>query len=216
MADGLGEDRSEKVQKILCGVVKIFEPLARRGWLKWGAQFLFSKLQEVVEAEVRVEAEEKRRQADEAERRRVADEKAKRLQERQEALRIVRTTLAGEFRAKTISKGIFRVRNAELALEWRELDEEERGEAEAKETEKEPEEKEVEGNDEEDERVDGLPVVYTRKWKARVVEDIEGEDEVEELEETVGGEQKRARREETGLLIFNGPVSFFSSQFHTY
>jgi hypothetical protein len=119
--------------------------------------------------------------------------------------------LAGEFRAKTISKEIFRVRNAELALEWRELDEEEQGEVEAKEAGEEPEEKEVEGNDEKDERVDGLPVVYMRKWKARVVEDVEGEVEVEELKETVGGEQKRVRREETGLLIFNGPVSFFLS-----
>jgi hypothetical protein len=66
---------------LLCEVVEAFEPLACRGWLEWGGKFLFSKLQEAVEAEARAEAEEKQRQDDEAERRQVADEKAKCLQE---------------------------------------------------------------------------------------------------------------------------------------
>jgi hypothetical protein len=52
-----------------------------------------------------------------------------------------------------------------------------------------------------------VPIIYTRKRKARVIKDVEGEDKVEELEETAGGEQKQARCEETGLLVFNGLVS---------
>jgi hypothetical protein len=41
-----------------------------------------------------------------------------------------------------------------------------------------------------------------------VVEDEEGEDELDELDEDAArGERKRARHEETGLLVFKGPVS---------
>jgi hypothetical protein len=63
---------------------------------------------------------------------------------------------------------------------------------------------------EEEEQVDGLPVVRVRKRKATVVEDEEEDEGKGELdEEAVGGVRKRARHEDTGLLVFEGPVSLF-------
>jgi hypothetical protein len=59
MVDGLREEPGAFVEDLLCEVIKTFEPLARREWLEWGANILFLKLREVVEAEVHVEAEEK-------------------------------------------------------------------------------------------------------------------------------------------------------------
>jgi hypothetical protein len=163
-----------------------------------------------LEAEERVEEERRRREEEDIGRQRAIEEKVKRLEGRREALRAARTTLAGEFRAKTIAKEEFRVRNAEIALEWRELDEEERG---GRKVEESGGSEEKERGEEEKEQVDGLPVVRVRKRKAAVVEveeDDEGEDEHDELdEEAVGGVRKRARHEETGLLVFEGPVSLF-------
>jgi hypothetical protein len=126
----------------------------------------------------------------------------------------VRKGITDEFRAKTISKEVFRLRNAEIALEWRELNEEEREGSKveeigpSKEKGKGDEEKVTEGRD--DEEVDGLPVIRTRKRKvAEPVEDEEGEEDIDELEEgTTGGGRKWAKREDKGLLVFEGPVSY--------
>jgi hypothetical protein len=216
MADGLGEERGPFVEDLLREVQKAFEPLARREWLEWGAKVLFVEYQAKLEAEERVEMERRRREEEEEEQRRVADEKAKQFDERREALRAARATLTEEFRAKTVSKEALRERNAALQAEARAIEEEEQAGTKDEESRLETdvgEEKGEEGKVDEDEEVDGLPVIRMRKRRIEEVEENEeGEEEVDELEEDArrGGE-KRPRQEETGLLVFKGPVSLIQS-----
>ena len=192
------------VETLVAESTKAFEHMARREWVEWGGQVLFREYQAKLEAEERVEVERRRREEEEEEQRRVADEKAKRLDERREALRAAQATLTEEFRAKVVSKETLRERNAALQAEARAIEEEEQEEETAKEVGAEVEEEK--GDEEkEDEGAEGLPVIYTRKRK---VEDDEGEDEVDELEETTTrAEAKRPRLEKTSLLSFKGPVS---------
>jgi hypothetical protein len=182
----------------------MFEPLARREWLEWGGILLFSKLQEELDEEVRVAEEAKRREEEEVEQQRVADEKASKLQERREALRLARAQAIGEFRSKTLSKEGLKARNADFEAEANAIEKVERGELE---------EKEVEVNEEEkEELVEGLPVIRTRKRKAIVVEDDEGEEERDEIdEEATGGEIKWARLDMVPAFEFEGPVFLLSS-----
>jgi hypothetical protein len=211
MADGLGEERGRSITNLVDEAIKVFEPLARREWLEWGGTTLFGEYQAKLEAEKRVEEERRRREEEEVERQRVAEEKAKRLEERREGLRVARAMLTEEFRAKTLSKEALRERNAVLQAEAKAIEEEEREDEGGKENEtEEHEEKRDEGNG--DEEVEDLPVIRTRKRKvAKVVEDDEGEEEVDELEEgTTEGDMKRPRLETTGLLVFKGPVSNLS------
>jgi hypothetical protein len=58
MADGLGEERSAEVQKVVDEAFELYSPKAWREWLSWGGDLLFSDLQELVERELR-EAEAK-------------------------------------------------------------------------------------------------------------------------------------------------------------
>jgi hypothetical protein len=211
MADGLGEERSVFVEDLLCEVIKAFESIARREWLEWGGRFIFSKLQSEVDVEVQAATEAKQREEEEAERQWVTDGRAKHLEERREALRVARVTLAGEFRAKTLSKEDLRERNTVLQAEARAIEVEEWGDVKDDEAGAEiggHEEKEVEGNEEE--KVEDLPVIRLRKWRVEtIVEDDEGEEELDELDEgrTTADEVKRPRLREMGLLTFKGPVS---------
>jgi hypothetical protein len=218
MADGLGVERSSFVEDLIEEVTKSFEPLARREWLEWGGDLLFVSYKAQIEAEDRAMVEQKRREEEEVERQRAADEKAKKLQERREVLRVARGRAIAEFREKTLSKEGLKAHNAELEVEAQAIDREENAGVNGGEMENEEEETEerrdVERREEghEDEEYDGLPVVRMRKRKAVAVEEDEGEDEHDELdEETVGGEGKRVRHEEGGLLVFKGPVSFIQS-----
>jgi hypothetical protein len=42
MADGLGEERSAKVQKVMDEAFELYTPKARCEWLSWGGDLLFS------------------------------------------------------------------------------------------------------------------------------------------------------------------------------
>jgi hypothetical protein len=183
MANDLGEDRGATVQNVFDEVLEAFKPLARREWLAWGGDLLFSEMRDEIEMErVRKEREEAREAA--------ALVKKAELDARKAALVEARSLVLAEFRAKTISKDDLQRRNRELA-------------AEAKEIEKEEEEVEDEEEDEED-----GPMVRLGKRKAKALEADEGEDEVDEVDEgTTELEAKRAKFEATGLIEFEGPVS---------
>jgi alpha-mannosidase len=65
MVDGLSEECSAEVQKIVDKVFELYAPMAQRQWLLWGGELLFSDLQEAVEREG-WEAEAKRWMEEEA------------------------------------------------------------------------------------------------------------------------------------------------------
>jgi hypothetical protein len=203
LADDLGEERDSAVQKVIVEAFELFAPLARREWLSWGGELLFSDLAEQVEREEREAAEAKARaEAEAAEAKRLEDEerarrdaaaaKAAKLQGRKAALLAARSAALAGFRAKTLSKEDLQLRNAELA-------------AEAKAIEREEVEGEVEKEEDEEEEADDLPVVRVAKRKAEIFED--DEEEVDQLEED-GVDAKRAKFASSGLLDFEGAVSF--------
>jgi hypothetical protein len=183
MATDLGEDRDATVQKVFDEVIDLFKPLARRDWLAWGGDLLFSEMRDDIERErVRKEREEAREAA--------AVAKKAELDARKTALVEARSLVLAEFRAKTISKDDLQRRNRELAAEAKDI-----------------ERNEEEVVDEEEDEEDG-PVVRLGKRKAKALEAVEGEDEVDEVDEgTTELEAKRARFEATGLIDFEGPVS---------
>jgi hypothetical protein len=182
MATDLGEDRGATVQNVFDEVLEAFKPLARREWLAWGGDLLFSEMRDEIERErVRKEQEEAREAA--------ALAKKAELDARKAALVEARSLVLAEFRAKTISKDDLQRRNRELAAEAMDI---------------EKDEEEVE--DEEDEE-DG-PMVRLGKRKAKVLEADKGKEEVDKLNEgTTELEAKRARFEAMGLINFEGPVS---------
>jgi hypothetical protein len=207
MADGLGEERGPIVQKVVDDVFNLFAPMARREWLPWGGDLLFSDLQEEIEREVH-EAEAKRRMDEEqaeVERKRVEEEgerraaaaaKTERLAARRAALNEARRAAMLEFRAKTLSREDLQKRNTEFADEASAISRAEAGEDE---DEAGYEEKEEEAN---------LPVVVVGKQKAGELDmGGEGEDEVEGELET-----KRAKFANSGLLEFEGLVRLISVQ----
>jgi hypothetical protein len=205
--------RSAAIARLLSEVVELYEPLACRSWLEWGGKIIFIQYQLQVEAEDRRLEEARKREEEEREREAAVEARVEGFRERRRALVEARRQALGEYRGKTLSKEGLHARNAELEAEAKAIDREERGEANEGEVEQEEEmeeRREEERREEEnDEEHDGLPVVRIRKRKAAVVEEDEGEEELDELEDDAArGERKRARHEETGLLVFKGPVSF--------
>jgi hypothetical protein len=65
MADGLGEEHSAEVQKIVDKVFKLYALMAQQEWLPWGGELLFSDLQKAVKHEVQ-EAEARQQMEEEA------------------------------------------------------------------------------------------------------------------------------------------------------
>jgi hypothetical protein len=128
MADGLGEERSLEVQKIVNEVFEISVLMARCEWLSWGSKLLFPDLQETVDHELR-EVEEKRRMEEEATeiarkwaeeeetRRSVAAAKVAKIEARRTALGQARREAMLAFRAKTLSRDELQHRNTEFASE---------------------------------------------------------------------------------------------------
>jgi hypothetical protein len=205
--------RSAAIARLLAEVVELYEPLACRSWLEWGGSIIFIQYQMQVEAEDRRIEAERRQEEEERAREAAVEARAEGFRERRRVLVEARREALGEYRAKTLSKEGLQAKNAQFEAEAEAIDREERGETNEGEMENEEEEKEErleeeKGREEEmDEEHDGLPVVRIRKRKAAVVEDDEGEEELDELEDEAGGERKRARHEEGGLLVFKGPVS---------
>ena len=186
LADGLGEERDSIVQKVVDEVFELFKPLARREWLSWGGDLLFSDLYEEVERERK--EEEVIRILEEENAIRQAEETAKKtkIEDRKAALGAARNAALLEFRAKTLSKEDLQQRNAELAAEAKAI------------------ERDEVGDEVESERQIELPVVKLGKRKAvRMEDDEDGEDELNEQEI----EAKRAKYATSGLLDFEGSVS---------
>jgi hypothetical protein len=219
MAADFDTMRSAAIARLLSEVVVLYEPLACRSWLEWGGKIIYIQYQAQVEAEDRRIEEARKREEEERVREAAVEARAEGFRERRRVLVEARREALGEYRAKTLSKEGLHAKNAQFEAEAKAIDREERGDADEGETgngvgneEEEMEEKRVEEKEEEenhDEEHDGLPVVRIRKRKAVVLEDDEGEDEVDELEgETTTDRGKRSKREEGGLLSFKGPVSF--------
>jgi hypothetical protein len=80
LANGLEEERSEAVQRVVEEACELFAPLACREWISWGGKVLFLDLAEELEREEKEAAEAKAwEEAEWAEaRRREAEEEAKR------------------------------------------------------------------------------------------------------------------------------------------
>jgi hypothetical protein len=195
MADALGEEREPSIQKVVDKVFGLFVPMARREWLSWGGDLLFSDLQDEIECEeeeakarrrmVEQEAEEVRKQLEEEEARQAAAEaKSDRLAARRAALGEARRAAMLEFRAKTLSREGLQKRNAEFTDEASAISRAEAGE----------EEVEVKGTGG---AVEASVAGQVSKRKVGEVEE-EGEDAVD---------MKRAKFASTGLLDFEGPVS---------
>jgi hypothetical protein len=138
MADGLGEERSAKVQKIVDEVFELYAPMARPEWLSWGGELLFSDLQEVVERELReleakqrLEEKEKeaaRKKADEEEMRRLAVKaKAARIEAWRAVLGQAHRAAMLKFCVKMLSREELQRRNAEFASKVSSISQEEAG-----------------------------------------------------------------------------------------
>jgi hypothetical protein len=186
------------VQEVVDEVFALFAPLARREWLSWGGDLLFSDMKEQVEREERREKEARLREAEESERlaKREAEEEAKRVAaeakaERLEAWKVAlgeaRKSVLAEFRAKTLSKEDLLRRNAELAAEASAIEKEEAGDGD-----------EVEVVEETVELGEGSQVAAGKRKADEVEEEDDGEDEVD---------AKRSRGIVDGLLPFVGAVS---------
>jgi hypothetical protein len=196
----LGEEWGSNIQKVVNEVFNLFAPKAHCEWLPWGGKLLFSDLQEEVEREIReaeakrqveeMEAAAVRKFAEEEESQRVAVQaKAERLEVHRAALGEARRAVMLAFRAKTFSKEGLQQRNAELADE-------------ASAILKAEDEEEDESARKEDDQVTNLPVMVVGKQK------VGAQDKVDEGEEEVDLETKRARYASSGLLEFEGPVRF--------
>lgn len=183
LVDDLGEERDAAVQNIVNEVFELFAPMARREWLSWGGELLFTALQERVAREER-ELEAARVREEEEETRRVAEaaKKAK-LDARKTALFEAKNAVLANFRAKALSKEDLRRRDAELKAEADAIKRAEAGE--------------------ESEAEEELPVVVVAKRKATEVIDLEEDQEEDELEE----DPKRTTGAEGGLLEVEGRVS---------
>jgi hypothetical protein len=81
MADGLGKERGRAIATLIAEVTKVFELIARREWLPWGAKILFVEYQAQLEVEERVEQARRQREEEEVERQRAVEEKVKRLED---------------------------------------------------------------------------------------------------------------------------------------
>lgn len=194
LAEGLEEDRSEAIQKIVDEACGLFAPLARREWVSWGGEVLFLDLAEELEREEKEAAEAKaREEAEWAEaRRREAEEEAKReaaaartakVETRRKVLEETRAALSAEFLARTISKEELRARSAVIKAEAEAIQRIAMGQE----------------DDEENKSEGEVEVMGGSKRKAAE------EDEEDELDDEI--EAKRARFEGSGLLDFEGPVS---------
>jgi hypothetical protein len=211
MAADFNLTRSAEIARLLSEVIALFEPFACRSWLEWGGRILFVQYQSKVEAEDRQLEEARRREEEERVKKAAAEARVEGFRERRRALAEERRRVLGEYRGKTLSKEGLQARNAELEAEARAIDRDEGGELgnEEEEIGEKRDEERLEG-----EEFDGLPVIRTRKRKVTVVEDNEGEEEKDELEEEVmGGEMKRARLDMVPAFEFEGPVSVLTKVF---
>jgi hypothetical protein len=186
------------MQEVVDEAFALFAPLARKGWLSWGGELLFSDLKEQVECEeweeketglqAAEESEQVAKQEVEEEARHVAAEaKAERLKARKVTLGKARKSVLAEFRAKTLSKEDLLRRNAELAAEASTIEKEEAGDGD-----------EVEVVEDTVELGEGSQVAAGKRKADEVEEEDDGEDEVD---------AKRSRGIVDGLLPFVGAVS---------
>src|SRR5277367_3993406 len=94
--------------------------MARREWVSWGGELLFTELKEEIDREKKQEEEEARRRL-------AAEAKTERLEARRAALSDARATLLADFRAKKLSKEEVQKRNGELAAEAKAIERDEAG-----------------------------------------------------------------------------------------
>jgi NADH dehydrogenase/NADH:ubiquinone oxidoreductase subunit G len=181
----LGEKRAGVIQNLIDEVIELFGPMARREWVSWGGEYLFSGLKEDMEEEER-EAEAKRLWDAEEEAKRVASEaKEAALEVQRQALAQARESLRSDFRAKRITKEELRARNLDLEEERRIIERENAGSEGVEDDEggmtgvrKERGGVEIGEPAEDEEGGADLPVTAYGKRKA-VDLDEEGEDEIE-------------------------------------
>ena len=117
LADGVGDEHSEKVQVLVNEVFTLFAPLMQRKWLLWGGELLFTDLQEQVERE-EWEKEAVRVREWEEEMHWAAEEARKtKINVRRAVLAKVWVEVLNGFWAKRISKEELQRRDAEFVAE---------------------------------------------------------------------------------------------------
>jgi hypothetical protein len=115
LALDLGEERDSAIQVVIVEVAELFKLLARREWLEWGGELLFSELRNKVEQEEQVATEVKAWAEAEAAKAKhleekehvhqdAANAKVGKLEEWKAALVEARKTVLAAFHAKSISK----------------------------------------------------------------------------------------------------------------